>query len=81
MVNLCFLEMSGQLKQAIRITATFEADPSGALQDVRVKMRSADPYVVACVQDALEGTLLDKARGLPHGPMRHTFSFKPDGAR
>lgn len=80
-VHLCFLEQNDRLRQPIRISATFDATETGALSNVRVKMKSADPYVVACVQDALEGSVLDKARGLPQGTMRHTFTFDPTGAK
>lgn len=80
-VHLCFLDTNEKLRQAIRIAATFETSETGALYNVRVKMKSADPYLVACVQDALEGSVLDKARGLPQGTMRHTFTFDPTGAR
>ena len=80
-VHVCFLEMNDRLRQAIRVSATFNTTEAGTLNNVRVKMKSADPYVVACVQDALEGAVLDKARGLPRGAMRHTFTFDPHGAK
>lgn len=80
-VHLCFLDTNDKLRQAIRVSATFDTTETGALSNVRVKMKSADPYLVACVQDALEGSVLDTARGLPRGTMRHTFTFDPTGAK
>ena len=80
-VHLCFLDTNEKLRQSIRLSATFDTTETGALYNVRVKMKSADPYLVACVQDALEGSVLDKARGLPQGTMRHTFTFDPTGAK
>lgn len=80
-VNTCFLDTAGPLKQTVRISATFETDQAGRLHEVRVKMKSADPYLVACVQDTLEGATLDPAKGLPKGTLRHTFSFNPNGAK
>ncbi len=80
-VHICFLEMNDRLKQSIKVVTSFDTTETGALTNVSVKMKSADPYVVACVQDALEGATLDQARGLPNGTMRHTFSFNPAGAK
>ncbi|MBL8954435.1 MAG: hypothetical protein JNK82_26895 [Myxococcaceae bacterium] len=77
LVNLCFIDDSARLRQVVRVSTVFEPMPDGTLSRVQVRMMGADPYVTACVQDALEGARLSLPQGMSQGSMRHTFIFNP----
>lgn len=77
LVNLCFLDLDGRFKQVIHVAASFDPQADGTVTNVRLKMKSADPYLTACVQDALEGARISLPQGMPQGSIRHTFIFNP----
>jgi hypothetical protein len=77
----CFSDQVGRLRKKVRVSTQFDTRPDGSLTHVKVTMKSADPYLIACLQDALEGAHLDPARGLPPGALRHTFAFNPGRAK
>ena len=52
-----------RLKRRIRVAASFETKPDGSLTNVKVKMKAADPYLLACMQNALEGAHLSRTAG------------------
>lgn len=80
-VQTCFGDADPRAKRPLRVSALFQTRPDGSVVNVRLKMKSADPYLLACVQDALEGAHLDPAQGLPSGEMRYTFGVKEAGSQ